>query len=209
MTYSFTVDDPVGEKVVSFDPTSLTFTFGFSGEMSLAGDTYTDYTITITATAGVNSATGAADNTQVKSFILRVKNPCTDPDAVSIRAPQSSPSYNTYKLSSYSVQDPMWISEHKPFEYEIGKYDLDMDIVRVCGELVYSATFDGAVADESTLPDMMYDRTNHSFGIYCEDPNQVGEKKLTVKAHSALYPSVSSDMWYDYIVIVSQDGCSG
>ena len=60
------MDAPAGGKVVSFDQATMTFTFGRSEEMSLAGDTYTDYKVTITATVGgVNSATGAVDNTQV------------------------------------------------------------------------------------------------------------------------------------------------
>ena len=75
--------------------------------------------------------------------------------------------------------------------------------------MVYSATFNGEVANEKTMPNVMYDSRKHAFAIYSEDRNLIGEKRITVTAHSSEYPTLKSDLWYDAISIVSDEGCSG
>ena len=89
--YKWTVNDPSGSKLVSFDLNTMTFTFGSSDEIDLAGNDAIDYTITVTGiNIGVTSAASVA-NTLVRSFVLRVKNPCLDPDFITIEEPMSYP----------------------------------------------------------------------------------------------------------------------
>ena len=58
----------------------MTFTFGQSEDISLAGDLFTDYTITVTGMDGRLPPMSSASTT----FVLRIKNPCHDPDYVQI-----------------------------------------------------------------------------------------------------------------------------
>ena len=48
-----------------------------------------------------------------------------------------------------------------------------------------------------------YNSVSNKFGIYSEDTNMIGMKKVTVRAESSLYPYLRSETWYDYIIIVS------
>ena len=99
-----------------------------------------------------------------------------------------------------------------PFSYSQGPV---LNTPAVCGELVYSATFDGELVDEDTMPDVnvVYSNINNAFGIYSEDSNLIGERKVTVTAHMANYPQMQSQDWYDILVIVGEKDpfgpCSG
>ena len=114
MRYTYTVTKPAGAKAVTFEASTRTFTFGVSEDIRLAGDDAIDYTITITGTTGgLNSAApGLVANTMVRSFVLTIFNPCLDPDSIWIAAPRSNPSFQEYKLFTYSPTDPFWITEH-------------------------------------------------------------------------------------------------
>ena len=79
--YTYTVSNQSGESVVDFNSKLRQFYFGYSEDMSLAGDLYTDYKIEITATNDDDITTA---NEIRASFDLRIKNPCLDPDYVKI-----------------------------------------------------------------------------------------------------------------------------
>ena len=115
VTITYTVDPPAGGKALSFDQATEAFTIGRSEDMSLAGDTYIDYLVTLKAiVSGVINRAGVVGFTAPSyfKFLLRIRNPCTQSKFVSMWSPTPSPSYNTYKLFSYSPTDPMWITEH-------------------------------------------------------------------------------------------------
>ena len=82
ITYSYSVTDFAGEEVVSFNSQLKKFTFGQSNNMILAGNLYTDYTITIAAMVGGSSIPMSNTIPTTGSFNLRVKNPCLNPEFV-------------------------------------------------------------------------------------------------------------------------------
>ena len=51
-----------------------------------------------------------------------------------------------------------------------------MDVTKICGEIVYTATFDGAPATASTMP--TYSSSSMAFGIYSEDTGLIGEHRV-------------------------------
>lgn len=57
---------------------------------------------------------------------------------------------------------------------------MEMDVSAICGNLIYTATFDGVVADEYSMPNVVYNSMDRSFAIYSEDFSILGERKITV-----------------------------
>ena len=84
--------------------------------IELAGDSFKDYAITVSASIGdplqIPAGTNSAPVTV--TFVLRVKNPCLDPDYVEI-IPSDIP-LKTYALGSHGDTTPPGIRwEHAPF----------------------------------------------------------------------------------------------
>ena len=95
ITYSYTITDPSGDPVLSFDALTQTFTFDYSSDVILSGSDFIDYTVTVTGEAGnITPTTGSS------SFILKVKNPCIDPAYLTI-ATTPLPVGETYILHDF------------------------------------------------------------------------------------------------------------
>ena len=105
VTYTFTVTDAAGEKVVTLNSDLRKFYFGQNEDMSLAGDLFTDYTVTIAAIAGSPTAGTVNSIPTTASFNLRVKNPCLNPEFVQIIP--SDLLYVTYTLGSFADTQPI------------------------------------------------------------------------------------------------------
>lgn len=74
--YTYTITDVAGDAVLTFnaDPLFREFSFSYSADLNLCGLASTDYTVTVTGTAGdVIETSDSAD------FILTLRNPCIDP----------------------------------------------------------------------------------------------------------------------------------
>ena len=91
LDYIYTVSDPVGEPVISFngDPDAPVFSFLYSDDLVPAGQTYT-----ITVTGTVN---GISEDV---TFDLVVENPCTDTAYFQITDPSPLISIPDYVINS-------------------------------------------------------------------------------------------------------------
>ena len=86
ITYTYTITDSNGNNVIigtfsplSFDDITRVFTIDNETNLDFSGSTSKTYTIEVTGTAGNVSPT--SDNS---SFDLTIKNPCIDPNYVTI-----------------------------------------------------------------------------------------------------------------------------
>ena len=84
-------------QLVEFDDTLNEFTFGLSNNIALAGNTFIDYTVTVTGMTSVSEET--------VSFTLKVKNPCLDPELVHIIP--STLDNIVYNLGDFSDLSPI------------------------------------------------------------------------------------------------------
>lgn len=81
IVYTYTISAITDDSVVAFndDPAIREFSFLYDSNLDLCGATSTAYTITVTGTSGnIVSAVNSA------SFTLTLKNPCIDPNFVTI-----------------------------------------------------------------------------------------------------------------------------
>ena len=98
-TYTYTISDPMGDLVATFDSANPEFAFYYDESLTpltmLDGkvDDSVDYTITVTATDvdGLYPTSG--------TFVLTVLNPCIDPDHTRVITPLSMPTYLKYRLT--------------------------------------------------------------------------------------------------------------
>ena len=104
--------------------------------ISLAGNPYKDYSISLTGTIGDPTVAYTGPNLSVTTeFILRIKNPCLDPDFVKI-VPNNLLN-KTYSLGSYADLSPAGMQwNHAPFTVETYPVQHDQ-----CGEISYEAFF--------------------------------------------------------------------
>ena len=81
MIYSFVVTDPSGQDAINFNANmgERVFTFSNMDKIALAGQNFTDYTVTVKADAGIVSKKHAEVD-----YNLKIRNPCVDPDYVKI-----------------------------------------------------------------------------------------------------------------------------
>lgn len=81
MQYTYTIEAIEGDVVVSFngDQAIRQFDFLSSNDLSLSGPVSTDYKITVTAVAG-----NIVEQSASAEFTLTLKNPCIDPNYVTI-----------------------------------------------------------------------------------------------------------------------------
>ena len=86
ITYTYTITDSNGNNVViatfsplSFDDIARLFTIDYETDLDFSGPTSKSYTIEVTGTAGNVSPTSDSS-----SFDLTIKNPCIDPNFVTI-----------------------------------------------------------------------------------------------------------------------------
>ena len=61
-----------------------------------------------------------------------------------------------------------------------------------CGTISYSATYEGVVADEYSMPNMVYHQTNQTFGIYSTDFGLLGTTTLTMSGYLTDYPMITT-----------------
>ena len=86
ITYTYTITDSNGNNVIigtfsplSFDDITRVFTIDYETDLDFSGPASKTYTIEVTGAAGNVSPT--SDNS---SFDLTIKNPCIDPNFVTI-----------------------------------------------------------------------------------------------------------------------------
>ena len=86
ITYTYTITDSNGNNVIigtfsplSFDDIARVFTIDYETDLDFSGPTSKSYTIEVTGTAGNVSPTSDSN-----SFDLTIKNPCIDPNFVTI-----------------------------------------------------------------------------------------------------------------------------
>ena len=118
------------------DPTVRQFTFNYSADLDFCGASSKDYTITVIGTAGEEVTETSASPT----FVLTVKNPCIDSDYLVInKAPLPvGKQYILHDNTLNIIHDPFTIVT-SPITHTL------------CGDLYYTATFNGDVADLTTL----------------------------------------------------------
>lgn len=143
VSYSYTLLDDTGATVACncFDSATLTLTYQHTVDLLPSGNTFRDYTLQLTGVTGTNNPVAVST-----SFNLRVKNPCIDPDFVSIQT-VPLPSGLEYALFSFDATSRMEFS-HSSFivvTSPIASHTL-------CGPLSYEATFESTPIDSSTSP---------------------------------------------------------
>ena len=79
--YTYGITDISGDAALTFDPLTQIFSFEQLDNLLLSGDVSTNYTVTVTGTAGNDTPTSDDDK-----FLLMLKNPCIDPLFVSLVA---------------------------------------------------------------------------------------------------------------------------
>ena len=165
----YTYSDDTGSTIIqNLDSETRTFTFYYDTDLILSGDPavteYTDYTVTIFATVGITTTMSTTG-----TFTLRVKNPCFDPSFVQI-VPVALPLGDyEYMLYDYNPDESYRFLTHDPWSYST-----QHTAHTFCGEIAYTATYEGAIADETSIPDMAYWATNRTFGMYSTDLSKVG-----------------------------------
>jgi len=138
--------------------------------LALSGASSTDYTITVTGTAGnVDETTGSA------TFDLTISNPCIDPDYVTITAPTIA------DISYIIAEGPIIFTAHDPFTI------VTVPITHtLCGDIAYEGMFDGTAVDGDTLS---YFTGILSFTAASEDRDLIGNTfDYSVVATLATYP---------------------
>ena len=73
---------------------------------------FTDYTIEIIATAGQDVPTS-----ETAFLPLRVKNPCFDPNLITIESLPLPPGPHSYILFYNDLEDPYWFMTHDAWSY--------------------------------------------------------------------------------------------
>ena len=132
--------------------------------------------IAVSGRAGENVITAVS-----ATFILRVKNPCIDPEFVSI-SQKELPIGEVYVLHNFKAQGGYTFT-HAPFELVTNPIAHNL-----CGKLAYTAKFESEPIDAMTKPPMSYDTNTLSFVIYSEDLSLLGTRVITVAAHLEAYP---------------------
>ena len=180
--YTYTINDSAGEAAFTFDDVNQKFTFSYSADLLLSGPTSTDYTITVTGTSGnIVPASGFT------TFKLTLKNPCIDPTFVTIQK-EALPAGEQYILHDFKAAGGYQFT-HQPFTIVASA-----EALALCGDLTYTATFEGSVADGTTKPPMAYDSASRTFTIYSEDFNLLGDRTFTVAASLTQYPTTVTSL---------------
>ena len=180
ITYTYTITDVSGDAVLIFndDPLVREFSFYYDADLLLCGLASTDYTVTVTGTAGnVVETSGSA------SFLLKLRNPCIDPAYITINQ-VPLPVGEQYILHDFKVVGG-YTFFHDPFDIVTLPFQHDL-----CGGLTYTATFNGSPIDTTTkaATGMAYDTATQTFDIYSEDFALLGTRTITVAASLTTYP---------------------
>lgn len=174
--YSVKVFDANGNEYpcsTCFDPVTREFTFHYDKDLLLSGPDFTDFTVEVSGTSGYLYPV-----TETTSFNLKLKNPCIDPNFVTIVTQPALPqSYILYDLNPTGHQ---WV--HDQFTLQTVPIDHDF-----CGDFTYEATFMGDYVDAASLP-MVYDADLRRFTIYSEDMDLIGKHPYSIEAHLTDYP---------------------
>ena len=180
ITYTYTITDVSGDAVLTFnsDPLVREFAFNYSADLLLCGLASTDYTVTVTGTAGnIIETSDSAD------FILTLRNPCIDPAYITINQ-VPLPVGEQYILHDFKAVGGYTFT-HTPFDIVTLPFQHSM-----CGGLTYTATFNGSPIDTTTKAavGMAYDTATQTFDIYSEDFALLGTRTITVAASLTTYP---------------------
>ena len=116
-----------------------------------------------------------------------MKNPCFDPALITIDPVPLPPGPHSYKLYSYDFLEPYWIITHDSWSYSTQPTSHQF-----CGTISYSATYEGVVADEFSMPNMVYHQSNQTFGIYSTDFGLIGMTTLTLSGYLTDYPMITT-----------------
>ena len=119
---------------------------------------------------------------QTSTFDVIFKNPCIDPEFVSI-SKVALPTGLAYALAS-TPNEGGYSFVHSPFELSVSH--------SLCGSIAYSATFNSSPIDTSSSL-MKYESGTRKFTIYSEDIADLGTHQITVSAYLTDYPSVTSE----------------
>jgi hypothetical protein len=112
-------------------------------------------------------------------------NPCFDPTFVSLQTLPLPAGPHSYTLYSNSIGAPDLIITHDPWSYTTIPIPHTL-----CGTIDYTATFEGTVADLTTMPNVVYSSNDRTFGIYSEDFALIGMRSVTVSASLTDYPTI-------------------
>lgn len=170
--YEFDSTPPDALQAISFDQNTRTFTFSFSSSLSLASNV--PYEITVQGKAGLVSAP------KIDSAImtLELKNPCLDPNFVSISSvAMLSPRSYTDSTFAQWTHDPFQIVT-QPISHQF------------CGSLAYTATYLGQEINSQTMP-MGYTSDTLTFTFFSVD-NLQGLFEFTLQAHLKNFPAITS-----------------
>ena len=173
-------DNPInqgeGGSPITFNPEDGTFTFDYDDFTDLAGDdpNGTNYTITYKKIVG--------DKVVEETIEITIKNPCLDPDFLTIEA-ATLPNF-TYILHDESEEGTTFV--HPPFTV------VAEDSVReICGDLEYSLTegLNGGALD----PYLTYTPEERKVMIYSEDRDLLENSPYEYEIVASLkeYPSRS------------------
>lgn len=156
------------------------FTFFNDHELSLAGANFTDYTITVTADAGI-----VTFKQDVAQFNLRISNPCIDLDFVQINK-EALPMGLTYALWDYEPVPDGFKFTHDPFTVSTQPFDHEL-----CGEVRYKVYFEGRLLSKTSAP-LSYDTLTRQFEIYSEDWNLIGFHSIEVEGYFVDHPAMTT-----------------
>ena len=188
MTFTYNVPDAAAAAagiVTTFDSATRTISFYYDAGIDFSGGPgveFMDYDIEITGTAGMITPTSVTG-----ILPLRLKNPCFDPTLITVVQTPLPVGPHEYTLFYYDLEDPYWIMTHDEWTYTTTPI-----AHQYCGLFSYTATYEGVVADELSMPNMVYHQSNRTFGIYSEDFSLIGMTEVTLSASLTDYPMIVS-----------------
>ena len=143
---------------MTFDQFTRTFTFNYSDDLLPSGSDSTDYTVTVTGSAG-----SVDSRSEVTTFVLTVANPCIDSNFVLVVEPPLLPMQ--YTLFNGAPDGQAFIHAHSSIQTSPITHSL-------CGDLSYSFTFSGLdIVENSDMTEaglFSYSSTNQEFRLYTE-----------------------------------------
>ena len=140
MIYTYTVTDGAGEVItfVTTDPTKPTLEFLYDNDLLPSGADDADeieYTIEVTSSTG-----NVTPQTDTESFKLTIKNPCVNPDFVSIEKKDLA-------ALEYTIGAPKKkYAAHDAFTLVLTPNDHDL-----CGDIAYEGQFESVAVDDDPM----------------------------------------------------------
>ena len=178
VTYSYSSSNPALDTAISFDASSLTFTFDYATDLNLSGPVAQSYTLTMSATSNLV--------TESESFIIEMKNPCIVASVNTIALP-TVVTNQTYFIGAGKLRFSVQNLVSPPFQ---AKNTLCGD-VEFTAELVYKATLptpsDPVPLNSSNGVVKFY--TDGTFVIESSDATLLGVHELLISGSLVEYPA--------------------